>query len=113
MAARVWASPCRPPAPSRRTMRIGQALEDWWKSERVACNEDVSSELLGEPDEQPFGAADVAEPICLLVLHHVADELRAVLAQSLERLVDVFYGEHDAEVAERVHRGIPVIGDDG
>jgi hypothetical protein len=29
----------------------------------------------------------------------------------LERLVDVVHGEHDAQVAERVHRGVPVIRD--
>ena len=38
-------------------------------------------ELLGEPDEQSFGAADVAEPIRVLVLHHFANELRAALAE--------------------------------
>ena len=38
-------------------------------------------ELLGEPDEQSFGSADVAEPIRVLVLHHFANELRAALAE--------------------------------
>jgi len=38
------------------------------------------AELLGEPDEKSFGAADVAEPIRVLVLNHFADELRAALA---------------------------------
>jgi hypothetical protein len=56
----------------------------------------ISPELLGEPDEKPFGAANVAQPIGLLVLHHVTDELRAMLLQSGERLVDIFNGEHDA-----------------
>jgi hypothetical protein len=37
------------------------------------------AELLGEPDEKSFGAADVAEPIRVLVLNHFADELRAAL----------------------------------
>ena len=54
------------------------------------------AELLGESDEQSFGAADVAEPIRVLVLHHVANELRAARAESHERLVDVVHGEHDA-----------------
>ena len=53
-------------------------------------------ELLGEPDEQSFGAADVAEPIRVLVLDHVANELRAARAEPGERLVDVVHGEHDA-----------------
>jgi hypothetical protein len=66
---------------------------------------------LGEPDEKPFRPADVAEPIRVFVLDHFADELRAALAEPGERLVDVVHGEHDAEVAESVHRGVPVIGD--
>jgi hypothetical protein len=49
-----------------------------------------SAEFLGEPDEKAFGAADVAEPIRVFVLDHVAaDELRAVLSEPGERLVDV------------------------
>src|SRR3954463_9390849 len=69
------------------------------------------AELLGEPDEQSFGSADVAEPIRVLVLNHLAHELRATLDEPGERLVDVVHGEHDAEVAERVHRSVPVICD--
>ncbi len=70
-------------------------------------------ELLGEPDKKSFGTADVAETIRLFVLNHIADELRATLAESGKRVVDVVHREHDAQVAERVHRGVPVIGDDG
>jgi hypothetical protein len=71
-----------------------------------------SAELLGEPDEKAFGPADVAEPIRVFVLDHfAADELRAVLSEPGERLVDVVHREHDAQVAEGVHRGVPVIGD--
>ena len=53
-------------------------------------------ELLGEPDEKSFGAADVAEPIRVFVLDHFADELRAALPEPGERLVDVVHSEHDA-----------------
>src|SRR5438552_3733454 len=35
----------------------------------------LPSEFLGEPDENSFGAPDVAEPIHVLVLDHFADEL--------------------------------------
>ena len=38
------------------------------------------AELLSKPDEKSFGAADVAEPVRVLVLNHFADELRAALA---------------------------------
>src|SRR5437879_2448671 len=68
-------------------------------------------ELLGEPDENPFGTPDVAEPIHVLILDDFADELRAAFAQSGERIVDVLHGEHDAQVAESVHWGAAVIGD--
>lgn len=54
------------------------------------------SEFLGEPDENSFGASDVAEPIDVLVLDHFADELRAALAEPGECIVDVLHGEHDA-----------------
>src|SRR5688500_9269981 len=33
------------------------------------------------------------------VRDHVADELRAVLGEAGERVVDVVHGEHDAEIA--------------
>ena len=57
---------------------------------------DALPQLLGKPDEEPFGAADVAEPIRVFVLNDFADELRAPFAQPDERLVDVAHSEHDA-----------------
>src|SRR5882672_9748573 len=68
-------------------------------------------ELLGKPDENSFGAPDVAEPIRIFVLDHLADELRAAFPEPGERIVDVLHGEHDAQVTESVHRGAAVIGD--
>jgi uncharacterized cupin superfamily protein len=59
---------------------------------------------LSEPDEKSFGPPDVAEPVHVVVLDYFADEFRAVLAEPSERLVDVVDGEHDAQVAESVHR---------
>src|SRR5213593_4056219 len=53
-------------------------------------------ELLGKPDENSFGAPDVAEPIRVFVLDHFADELCAAFAEPGERIVDVLHGEHDA-----------------
>ena len=53
-------------------------------------------ELLGKPDENSFGAPDVAEPIRVFILDHFADELRAAFAEPGERIVDVLHGEHDA-----------------
>src|SRR5215207_4079671 len=68
-------------------------------------------ELFGKPDENSFGAPDVAEPIHVLVLGHFTDELRAAFAEPGERIVEVLHGEHDAEVTESVHWGAAVIGD--
>src|SRR5580692_7133168 len=71
-----------------------------------------SSEFLSQSDKKPFWAADVAEPIRVFVLNDFAHELGAALAQPLERLVDVVHGEHGAQVAQSVHRSVPVICDD-
>jgi hypothetical protein len=71
----------------------------------------VPADLLGQPDENALGASHVAEPIHVFVLDHFVDELRAVLAQSGQRIVEVVHGEHDAKIAEGVYRGVPVIGD--
>jgi hypothetical protein len=71
-----------------------------------------SAEFLGESDEKPFRPPDVAEPIHVLILDDFADELRAARAEPFKRLVDVVHGEHDAEVAQGVDRGVPVICDD-
>src|SRR5262249_39843303 len=72
-----------------------------------------SAEFLGESDKKPFRSADVAEPIRVFVLDDVAYEFSAARAEPFKRLVDVVHGEHDAEVAQGVDRGVPVIGDDG
>ena len=53
-------------------------------------------DLLREPNENSFGAPDVAEPIRILVLDHFADELRAAFHEPGERIVDVLHSEHDA-----------------
>src|SRR5262245_30916492 len=71
------------------------------------------AEFLSEPDQQPLGPTDVAESIRILVLDHFADQLRAPRAKSFQRVVDVVDGEHDAQVAKRIHRGVSVILDDG
>ena len=68
------------------------------------------AEFLGEPHEEAAGPADVAESIRVFVLDDLADELRAVLAEARERIVEFVDGEHDAQVAESVHRGVAVIG---
>ena len=71
-----------------------------------------STKLLGKPDEKPFRPADVAEPISVAVLNDFPDELRATFAQPGNRLVQVVDGEHDAKVAQGVHRGVAMVRDD-
>src|SRR5215212_11852743 len=55
----------------------------------------ASADLLGQSDEDALGASDVAEPIHVFVLHHFVDELRAMLAEPGQRIVEVVHGEHD------------------
>ena len=62
----------------------------------VICLVVRSAEFLGESDEKPFRPADVAEPIRVFILDYFAYELRAALAESGERLVNIVHGEHDA-----------------
>jgi hypothetical protein len=64
---------------------------------------------LGESDEKSFRPADITEPIRVFILDYFAYEFRAAIAEPFERLVDVIHGEHDAEVAKSVHRGVAVI----
>ena len=70
-------------------------------------------EFLGEPDENSFGASDIAEPIRVLIPDHFADELRAAFDEPGQRVVDVAYGEHHAQVTESVHWSAAVISDQG
>ena len=90
------------PVPLQVVANVGQLplLGTGLLEEHVACHRCSSGsllpELLGKPDENSFGAPDVAEPIRVFVLGHFADELRAAFAEPGERIVDVLHGEHDA-----------------
>src|SRR5919198_1016645 len=61
------------------------------------------SELLGKRDDDALRAADVAEPVHVLVLGDFAYELSAMGAQAREDVLDVVDGEHDATYAQRVY----------
>jgi hypothetical protein len=71
----------------------------------------MATEWFCQSDEKSSGTANVAKPIRVLVLNHFANELRTLFAESAERFVNVAYCEHSTQVAEGIHRGIPVIGD--
>ena len=89
-------------------------LQAWCSTARSHRCPSVSwalADLLGEPDENALGASDVAKPIHVFVLDDFVDELRAVLSEPGKGFIEVVHGEHDAEVAEGVDRGVAVIGD--
>jgi hypothetical protein len=49
----------------------------------------ISAERLSQCDDDALGAADVTEPIAVLVLRHLANELRAAGSQASDDGVDV------------------------
>jgi quercetin dioxygenase-like cupin family protein len=113
--ARAWRR--RPPTGGRRTRPSSASVENGRRAVRACPGRRergvpaLSSDLLGEPDQESLRPSDVAEPIHVLVLDHVSDELRASLAEPGKRAVDVVHLEHDAEVAQSVHRSVPVVRD--
>src|SRR5689334_1630735 len=64
----------------------------------------VLLELLSQRDQDALRAADVTEPILVLILGHLAHEFCATSAQAGKDVVDIFDGEHDATYTQRVHR---------
>jgi hypothetical protein len=57
-----------------------------------------STNLLGEPDEEPFWPANIAKPVGVFILDDFAHELGAAQPEPHEHVVEVVHGEHDAEV---------------
>src|SRR5262249_57510483 len=64
----------------------------------------ASAELFGECDDDALRAADVAEPIAVLVLRHLSNELRALGVQAGKDVLNVVDSEHDVTYAKRVRR---------
>jgi hypothetical protein len=58
------------------------------------------------------GAVQVAEPVAVLVLRHLAEEFGAVGAQAGDGVVDVVDGEHDTMQAQSVGRRVRRSGAD-
>jgi hypothetical protein len=48
------------------------------------------ADLLGQCDDDVLGAAEVTEPVAVLVLRHLAEEFGAVGAQAGKDVLDVF-----------------------
>src|SRR5207253_4183766 len=97
---------CLTKSPSVGYETLGCASVQEWRVS--ACW--ASADLLGQADENALGASDVAEPIHVFVLDHFVDQLRAMLAEPGQRIVEVVHREHDSEVAKGVYRRVPVIG---
>lgn len=72
-----------------------------------------STKFLGKPDENPFGSTDVAEPVYVLIVDDFTYEFCAARADPFQSVIDVVYGEHGAEIAQRVYRGVSVVRNDG
>src|SRR3954453_3607056 len=77
-----------------------------------AVKASISAELLGQPDDDALRATHEAEPVAVLVLRDLADELRAVRAQAGNDVFDVLDGEHDAAYTQRVRRRTFRLGSD-
>ncbi len=63
-----------------------------------------SVEILGQPDDDAFGAAHEAEAVHVFVLGDFAHEFGSVGAEAVEDFVDVVDGEHDTADPQGVHR---------
>jgi hypothetical protein len=68
----------------------------------------LSADVLCQLDNDPLGAADVAEPVAVLVALQLADELSAAGSQAGDDGVDVFDGERYMADARRVRRRVPI-----
>src|SRR5215217_6812504 len=64
------------------------------------------ADLLRQSDDDAFRATQEAEPVDVLVLNDLVDELAAVIAQAANDVVEVVDGEHDATDAQRVRRRV-------
>src|SRR5688500_19104570 len=73
---------------------------------------EVSAEPLRQSDDDALGAAQEAEPVDVLILRDLADELGTVAAQAGNDVVDVVDSEHDAAYAQRVRRRAFRLGSD-
>lgn len=67
-----------------------------------------SADLLRQLDDDPRRAAHVAEPVAVLVVLQLADQLAAMRSQAGEGCIDVVDDEEDVADARRVGRGRPL-----
>src|SRR5205823_2014727 len=89
--ARLMSTPAHPRAPAKPSLVSDRSLD-----------------LLCQLDDDPLGAADVAEPVAVLVPHQLADEFGAMGPQAVEDILDAFHREHNMPDARRVRRSAGV-----
>lgn len=68
-------------------------------------------EFLRQPDQDALRPADVAQPVHALIIEDFADHLRTVRPQPFQRIGQIVHREHHPQVAQRVDRGVAVVGD--
>src|SRR5918997_3445697 len=66
-----------------------------------------SADLLRQFDDDPGRAAHVAEPVAVLVVHQLADELAAMRSKAREGCLDVVDEKQDVAEARGGGRGRP------
>src|ERR671936_314585 len=76
--------------------------------EAVGGRPELSADLLRQLDDDPLRAADVAEPIDVLVVLHLANELPAARSHAGDGGVDIVDCECDMADARSVRRSVPV-----
>src|SRR5436190_19385972 len=82
-----------------------------WEStlaQPLAARPEPSADLLRQLDDDPLRAADVAEPIDVLVVLHLANELPAARSHAGDGVVDIVDCECDMADARSVRRRAPV-----
>src|SRR4029450_2919798 len=82
--------------------------QPWVLTPSLAARPEPSADLLRQLDDDPLRAADVAEQIDVLVVHHLADELTAVGSQAGEGGLDAVDGEGEVAEARGVRRRVRV-----
>jgi hypothetical protein len=92
-----------------RALRVRPAGESLPRDEplRVGNGLDLLADLLRQLDDDPLRAADVAEPIDVFVVLHLANELRATGTQASDDGVDVVDCECEMADARGVRRRVP------
>lgn len=70
-------------------------------------------QLFREANQDPFRTADVAQPVHVLIIHHLAHKLCPVRLKPGEHVVQSLHRKHHAQIAEGVDGRVSVVGGHG